>query len=127
MTTFAGSGSCAMTNGIGTAASFNDPYGLAYSAGILYVLDRNGYTVRKVSCMCEIKIIQSKYWFSYLDSNNVKASGVVSTFAGSGVAGFADGVGTAATFYAPEVLHLTIISNLTASSLLYLYYITIFI
>ena len=69
-------GSQARTDGTGSAARFYDPENLAIdSSGNLYVADGAGYTVRKVT-----------------------PAGVVTTLAGSGRQGKADGTGTAASF-----------------------------
>jgi hypothetical protein len=51
VTTFAGSGTDATTNGTGLSASFSHPYDVAAdtSAGILYVLEERGACIRKVT------------------------------------------------------------------------------
>ncbi len=71
-------------DGTGAAALFREPMGLAIdSSGTnLYVADRNNHNIRKI----------------------VIATGVVTTLAGSGVAGNANGTGTAATFNNPKGL-----------------------
>ena len=80
VTTLAGSGSSGATNGVGTAASFNAPASIAVDAsGNLYVADRDNHKIRKIN-----------------------PSGVVTTLAGSGAQGAADGIGTAASFAIPN-------------------------
>jgi NHL repeat/FG-GAP-like repeat len=78
--TLAGSpGLVGATNGSGAAARFSGPNGIAVdSSGNLYVSDYNNHLIRKVT-----------------------PAGVVSTFAGTGSIGSADGTGTAASFYYP--------------------------
>lgn len=77
-TVFAG-GTVGFTNGTGTAAQFNQPYSITIDAsGNLYVGDRINNAIRKIS-----------------------PAGVVTTLAGNGTPGFADGTGSAARFSEP--------------------------
>lgn len=70
-------------DGSGTAASFNNPLGLAVLNGYLYVADKGNHTIRRVNLSTQ----------------------VVTTVAGSaGVAGHTDGVGSAARFSSPRGL-----------------------
>jgi sugar lactone lactonase YvrE len=70
------------TDGVGGAARFNQPYGVASDgSGNLYVADSNNATIRKI----------------------VLATGAVTTFAGTaGVTGSQGGTGTSAQFYFPQ-------------------------
>jgi len=82
VSTLAGSaGQTGSTDGSGSAARFNYPYGVAVdSAGNVYVADNESHTIRKVS-----------------------SAGVVSTLAGStGQRGSTDDIGNAAKFSAPH-------------------------
>ncbi|WP_198952473.1 NHL repeat-containing protein [Mucilaginibacter sp. MD40] len=88
VTTLAGS-SAGNADGAGTAAKFNGPRSIAVdAAGNLYVADANNHTIRKVT-----------------------ASGVVTTLAGSGSIGNADGNGTAASFYHPAGVAVDVNGN----------------
>jgi sugar lactone lactonase YvrE len=81
VTTFAGSGSAASTDGTGTNAAFNQPIGIAIdTAGNLYVTDA-------ASSSAKIRMITP--------------AGVVTTLAGSGSSTYADGTGTNASFNYP--------------------------
>jgi hypothetical protein len=79
VTTLAGSGVSGAADGTGTAATFNQPFGITTDGTNVYVADMNNHKVRKI----------------------VISSGVVTTLAGSGASGAADGTGTAATFSFP--------------------------
>jgi len=94
VSTLAGSGgfgsSGGSADGTGTAAQFDRPHGVAVdSAGNVYVADRYNHRIRKIT-----------------------PSGVVSTLAGSGVGGFADGTGTAAKFNYPTGVAVDSAGNL---------------
>lgn len=81
VSTIAGSaGSYGSNDGIGTAATFSLPYGITTDGTNLYVADSQNRKIRKI----------------------VIASGMVSTLAGSGTSGSADGTGTSATFSYPR-------------------------
>jgi sugar lactone lactonase YvrE len=80
VSTFAGSTTGGYTDGQGTAASFNNPDGIALDAnGNVYVTDYGNFLIRKIT-----------------------PGGLVSTFAGSGNQGNVDGQGIAADFYGPR-------------------------
>ena len=79
VTTFAGSGTKATTDGTGTAASFNSPWGITIdSNGNLFVSELAGHVIRKIT-----------------------PGAVVTTFAGSGTAGSIDSKGILASFKDP--------------------------
>ncbi len=78
VTTFAGS-TVGFNDGAATIAKFNYPRGLAVATdGTVYVADTGNNCIRKIS-----------------------VEGVVSTLAGNGIKGFADGLGTSAQFSSP--------------------------
>ncbi|MCX6887774.1 MAG: putative Ig domain-containing protein, partial [Verrucomicrobia bacterium] len=80
VTTLAGSGIAGSADGVGAAAKFNFPQGVAVdAAGNVYVADGGTHCIRKVT-----------------------PEGVVTTLAGSGAPGFANGTGAAVQFNAPN-------------------------
>ncbi len=78
VTTFAGTGTPGNQNDIVTGASFNLPEDVAIAGSTIYISDQSNHLIRRI------------------DGN------VVTTFAGSGSAGFKDGKGTAAEFFGLE-------------------------
>jgi sugar lactone lactonase YvrE len=77
--TFAGTGAVGLSNGAALTATFYLPTGIAVDGvGNIYISDKHNNVIRKID-----------------------AGGIVSTFAGSGTAGYADGQGTAAIFNQP--------------------------
>lgn len=80
VTTLAGTGVMGALNGRGLSASFSNLMGIAVDdGGNIYVADSRNNMIRKIS-----------------------ADGVVTTIAGSGIAGSADGKGVNASFFYPE-------------------------
>ena len=87
---FAGSGVAGADDGTGSTASFNHPAGIAIdAAGYLYVTDEGDHLIRKIT-----------------------PGALVSTLAGSGAPGSADGKGNAASFNAPVGIAVDDIGNL---------------
>jgi sugar lactone lactonase YvrE/uncharacterized protein YegL len=90
VSTVAGSGRVGRSNGVAAQASFSNPSGLALSArGELFIADTGNHMIRKLS------------------------GGVVSTVAGSGLAGHLDGF--TALFRSPSALALDGLGNLYIS------------
>lgn len=82
VTTFAGTGVPGGTDGPRASATFIGLYGVAFdAAGHLYVSEFEGQRIRKIS-----------------------PAGIVTTLAGSGLRGSADGAGTAASFNQPSAM-----------------------
>ena len=79
VSTIAGSGSKGHANGVGTAAQFNQPIGLAVSGSTLYVADYNNHRIRAIDI----------------------TSGTVRDIAGDVTSGSRNGIGTAARFHNP--------------------------
>lgn len=80
VTTLAGSGVAGAVDNTGTAASFNQPWGIGTDGINLYVTENAGQLIRKI----------------------VIATGVVTTLAGSGSVGAVNATGTAAAFSYPR-------------------------
>lgn len=90
VTTFAGNGTWGYVDATGTAARFRKPHGLVFDgSGNLYVTDTASNMIRKVT-----------------------TAGVVTTLAGSGPAGNADGTGAGATFSHPQGIAIDASGNL---------------
>ncbi|WP_264520933.1 T9SS type A sorting domain-containing protein [Flavobacterium sp. N1994] len=131
VTTFAGSGSAAYSDGSGTAASFNGPTGVCSDAsGNIYVADRGNNRIRKITPAGVVSTLAgsisgsvdglgttAQFNFPHgvcidatgnvfvTDNGNhrirkISPAGLVTTLAGS-IAGYSDGIGTAAKFYSP--------------------------
>jgi streptogramin lyase len=132
-TIVAGSDSAGLVNGVGTAARFNRPFGLAFDAsGNLYIADQGNSVIRKMDNTGMVSTLAGKGGIQgsvngldtaakfnkpfgvatdaagnvyVADAGNnlvrkVAPGGLVSTFAGTGVAGAANGPDTA-TFNSP--------------------------
>jgi sugar lactone lactonase YvrE len=80
VSTIAGSGVAGFANGTGVAAQFNYPRGIVIdSSGNLYIADTSNHRIRKIT-----------------------STGVVTTIAGSGIAGLINSSGTSARFNNPR-------------------------
>ncbi len=80
VTTIAGDGTSAVTDGTGTSASFGSPWAITTDGTNLYITEFSNHVIRQM----------------------VISTGVVTTLAGSdGNSGTTDGTGTAATFWSP--------------------------
>ncbi|MFI5192908.1 MAG: NHL repeat-containing protein [Chitinophagales bacterium] len=93
--TFAGSGTAGTADGAGAAAQFTQPRSVAVdAAGNVFVCDYNNEDIRKIT-----------------------PAGVVSTVAGNGYAGYADGQGTSAQFASPTSIAVDASDNLYVADL----------
>ena len=93
VTTFAGSATAGYADGQGQGAMFNNPQGVvADSQGNIYVADSFNNYIRKIT-----------------------PDGTVTTFAGNGTAGYADGPAASAEFYGPAGLNIDGQGNLIVS------------
>ena len=132
-TIIAGSDSAGLVNGVGTAARFNRPFGLAFDAiGNLYIADQGNSVIRKMNNTTLVSTLAGKggiqgsangldtaarfnkpfgvatdasgnVYVADAGNNHIRKitpAGLVSTFAGTGVAGAANGPDTA-TFNSP--------------------------
>jgi hypothetical protein len=83
VSTLAGNGTPGLVDGTGTDARFSAPKGIAVdAAGNVYVADTYNYSIRKISTLAN-------------------GTGVVTTMAGNGTPGFANGPGQTAMFSEP--------------------------
>jgi len=128
VSTFAGSGVAGSANGRGTAASFNDPLGLAIdSTGNIYVADQQNKLIREITAGGLVSTFagggtaasgsrlkvgfsspnaiardnQGNFYISdefYWVIDKITPDGQVSKFAGNGSSGSSNGLGTAASF-----------------------------
>lgn len=87
---YAGNGSEGSLDGLAAAASFDQPHAIAFDVlGNLYVVDEYNHKIRKVS-----------------------SDGIVSTVAGSGIAGSADGESISASFNDPQGIAIDASGNI---------------
>jgi sugar lactone lactonase YvrE len=94
VTTIAGNGTAGGANGLGNAATFSGPAGVAIdSSGNIYVSEAAGDRIRKLVLTAGTDPSQA-------------ADYTVSTVAGTGVAGSTDGLSAAAQFYGPKEIAL---------------------
>ncbi len=146
VSTFAGGRYVGTSDGVGTSASFYSPRGVATdAAGNVYVTDNWTGLIRKISPTAVVTTLAGNdkidmdgrgttFWYpagiavdasGYLyvaDSHNnrirkVSPEGAVTTFAGTGVRGYADGPGAVAEFYNPEGVALDASGNLYVADL----------
>lgn len=90
VTTIAGTGAIGTLDGSALTATFRYPDGaVTDSQGNIFISDQSNHKIRKLA-----------------------TDGMVSTFAGSGVAGFLDGTGTTAKFYYPAGMAIDANDNL---------------
>jgi len=121
VTTVAGNGQAGFADGLGTAARFSHPFGVA--------LDRDGIVCVCVCMYVCVCVHMDIYMYIYpgmllvADFNNntvrkVSASGAVTTIAGNGEIGFADGQGAEARFNAPHGIAVVLIKILKSQDVL---------
>jgi streptogramin lyase len=90
VTTFAGNVVAGFSDGTGTIASFSKPMGIAIdNTGNIFIADTYNHSIRKIT-----------------------PAAVVTTIAGTGSAGFANGTGTAASFSRPAGLTIDAAGNI---------------
>ncbi len=146
VSTFAGGGQVGSADGIGTSASFYSPSGLAIdNAGNLYVSDSWTGLIRKISPKAVVTTLAGNdhidmdgrgpvFWYPsgialdalgiiyVADSHNcrickVGLDGVVTTIAGIGAQGLADGLAATAKFYNPRGVGLDANGNIYVADL----------
>lgn len=90
VTTLAGTGSIGSADGTAFSASFKYPDGaIVDSNGNVFITDQSNHKIRKIDTL-----------------------GNVTTFAGTGVAGYLDGDGNVAKFYYPAAMAIDVFNNL---------------
>ena len=129
---FAGSGSAGSVDGIGIEASFSSPTGVDIdNNGNIYVADYSGGKIRKITPEGNVSTLSGSFslpnGIAVDDNGNIfvtewgnrikkiSSTGIVSIFAGSGVAGYADGIGTLAQFSNPSDVEVDAEGNLYVS------------
>jgi hypothetical protein len=96
VTTYAGTGSAGFVNGDTSVASFNKPFGICIDPeGNLYLADAYNHCIRKIG-----------------------VDGMVSTYAGTGTAGYLDGLASEAKFNQPINICLDDEGNMFVSDFL---------
>lgn len=141
VTTFAGSGEQGDTDGIGTDASFNNPQDVTLDGnGNLYVAESTGKVIRKITSAGAVTTLAgggasgadgtgaaagfiaptgiavdgngNLFVADVYKIRKITSAGVVTTFAGSGVSGSANGTGTAASFSQVKGIVIDLSGNL---------------
>jgi streptogramin lyase len=114
VTTIAGSGTATFTEGIGTNASFNIPWGITVDlSGNLYVGDYQNNRIRKITPpIISPTIYDSTTVVNTSAAYPISTIGEVSTIAGSGTATYLDGIGTNAGFNNPRALAFDSVGNI---------------
>lgn len=103
VTTIAGkAGSTGTTNGVGACARFNSPAAIAFdSNGSLYVAERNSNVVRKITFTVPSSNSATSALCAVSDTSVIAT---VTSIAGTGQAGYANGMGLASQFNSPQGL-----------------------
>jgi len=147
VSTLAGNGISGYSDGMGAAAQFNGPIGMATDAqGNVYVAEFGGNRIRKITPAGVVSTLAGDGNFGFKDgsaaaaefssptgvaadvqgnvyvadyySNRIRKitpAGTVSTLAGTGVAGYADGPGASAQFFGPTSLVTDALGNVYVS------------
>ncbi len=140
VSTFAGSTVAGFADGMGTSAQFNNPWDIAFDKqGNLYVADASNNCIRKITADAMVSTISrnavpipidhpqsitvdaaGNIFVAEYDNNLIKkygTDGSITLFAGSGIAGTADGRGAAASFFEINDLAFDAAGNLFVTEL----------